>query len=88
MSEDANLKPVEIPREALSKEALHGIIDSFILREGTDYGSQEISHEAKYQQILKQLDKGHIKIVFDPESESVTLLTERDWKKLQGPSNN
>lgn len=75
--------PVEVPREALSAEALNGIIESFILREGTDYGRDEVGLEKKMDQIHKQLDRGHIKIVFDAESESVTLMTEHDWRKLQ-----
>lgn len=74
-------KPIEVPLHILSEEALSGLIDSFILREGTDYGLVEMSHEAKVQQIRKQLDRGDIKIVFDPESQSATLLTKLDWQK-------
>lgn len=85
-SEENPAIPVEIPREVLSAEALQGIIESYILREGTDYGRQEVSHEAKIEQILRQLERGHIRIVFDPESESVTLLTDGEWQKLQRQS--
>jgi uncharacterized protein YheU (UPF0270 family) len=75
--------PLEIPKDVLSPDALNGIIEAFILREGTDYGRDEIGHEKKVDQVRKQLDRGHIKIVFDAESESVTLMTEHDWRKLQ-----
>lgn len=75
--------PIEIPRQALSPEALEGIIESFIMREGTDYGREEVAHGQKVDQILRQLEKGHIHIVFDSESESVTLMTDRDWQKAQ-----
>ena len=79
MSEEKQL-PIEIPMSALSADALNGMIDSFIMREGTDYGAHEVSHENKVKQIRKQLEKGDVKIVFDPNTESATLITNREWK--------
>ena len=74
--------PLEIPHEQLSKEALYGIIDSFILREGTDYGLKEMSLETKHQQVHEQILKGEVKIVYDQATDSISLLTQRDWLKL------
>jgi hypothetical protein len=78
------LPPVEIPKEALSAEALRGIIESFILREGTDYGREEVGFGKKIDQIERQVAKGEVKIVFDPNTESVGMVTLNEWKKLQG----
>lgn len=78
-----NLKPMEIPKEALSEAALDGVIDNFVQREGTDYGVHEVAYETKIQQIRKQIEKGTVKIVFDPSTESVSLVTEQEWKRLQ-----
>lgn len=78
--------PVEIPLEALSEDALNGIIESFVQREGTDYGVNEIALDTKMQQIRKQLQRGDVKVVFDPDSESVTLLTKNEWLKLSKAS--
>lgn len=75
--------PVEVPTEALSVDAIEALIESFILREGTDYGRVEVSLEAKKEQLYKQLKKGDIKITFDPNTETVSLMTLRDWQKLQ-----
>jgi len=72
---------VDIPVESLSPEALRGVIEEFILREGTDYGWRETSHDAKISSIRGQLDKGEIRIVFDPQSESVTLVERRNTSK-------
>ncbi len=58
----------------LSPEALSGVIDDFILREGTDYGWQEATLEKKRADIRRQIEKGLAKIVYDSESESFTLL--------------
>ncbi|MBY0316004.1 MAG: YheU family protein [Bdellovibrionales bacterium] len=84
--EPTNLKkdeipPIEVPPSALSEEALHGIISNFILREGTDYGSVEVSLETKIKQVERQIQKGEIIIAFDPNTETVTLLTQQQWKK-------
>ncbi len=77
--------PVEIPLEALSPEAAAGIIDAFILREGTDYGAVEVSHDAKVAQVRRQLEKGEVTITFDPATESVTLMTRAEWARLGRP---
>ena len=74
--------PVEVPMEILSPEAISGVIQDFILREGTDYGIQEITHEKKIDQIQRQMLSGEIKIVFDPNTESITLMGKRDWLLL------
>lgn len=76
-------EPVEIPWTALSREALQGVIDDFLLREGTDYGAVEVEYSKKVERIRKQLESGDIRILFDPESGSVTLMTEKDWSRAQ-----
>lgn len=65
---------IEIPFQSLSSHALEGVIDDFILREGTDYGTAEVSLETKRTDILRQLKAGRAKVVFEPETESITLL--------------
>jgi len=85
LKQDSSQKPkppIEVPAEALSSEALNAVIESFILREGTDYGAQELSFETKLERIHKQLKSSEIKLVFDEVTESVTFLSKRDWDKL------
>jgi uncharacterized protein len=74
--------PVEIPFESLSADAQEGVLNEFIYREGTDYGAVEASLERKQQDLVRQIARGDIKLVFDPASESVTLMSAREWKKL------
>jgi uncharacterized protein len=71
-----------IPHEQISADALQGLIEEFITREGTDYGETEISLAQKVQQVERQLARGDIVIVFDPASESVSLLTKHDARLL------
>ena len=59
---------MEIPYTALSEEALRGVIEEFITREGTEYGP-EVPLETKVDQVRRQLERGLAGIVFDPESE-------------------
>lgn len=66
--------PVEVPPDMLSPDALRGVVENFILREGTDYGEREHSHEEKVAQVFTLLKRGEARIVFDPATETVTLL--------------
>ncbi len=50
------------------------MIESFVLREGTDYGEREHSLEQKVAQVHAQLERGQARILFDPESNTVTLV--------------
>jgi len=73
-------EPIVVPRERLSDEALTGVIDDFILREGTDYGHADVAIEDKRAAVLRQLERGDATIVFDPTSETVSLILTRDLK--------
>ena len=75
-------KPVVVDPDMLAPETLISLIDSFIMREGTDYGWDEVSLEKKREQVQKHLSRNEIKIVFDAETESVTLLSCHQARKL------
>ena len=66
-------EPVEVPHTELSTELLRSVIESFVLREGTDYGEFEISLEQKVAGVVRQLVRGEAFILFDPESSSVDI---------------
>ena len=68
------VEPVRIPVQALGEESLRGLVESFVNREGTDYGRVEQSFEAKVADVMHQLERGEAEIVFDPETESATIL--------------
>ena len=65
-----------IPYQSLDSETLNNLIESFILREGTDYGETEISLENKCLQVLQQLKKEEVLIIYSELSESVTLISQ------------
>lgn len=63
-----------IPLEQLSNETLAAIIEDFILREGTEYGAEDISKQAKITQVKKQLEQGSAVLVYSELHESVNIL--------------
>ena len=68
---------MQIPYTALSADALRGVIEEFISREGTDYGDQEFSLEDKIRQVRAQLESGEVVLTFDEESETCNLVRVR-----------
>jgi uncharacterized protein YheU (UPF0270 family) len=74
---------IEIPADKLSAEVLHAVIEEFILREGTDYGSYEVSLENKIDQVRGQLARGEVLITFDPATENCNLLTRNQFQRYQ-----
>ena len=62
-----------IPVEALAADTLLGVIDAFVLREGTDYGHRDISLEEKRDRVRRLLDSGKAEIVFYPETDFIDI---------------
>lgn len=73
-------KYVEVPHATLSVDALDGLVDEFITREGTDYGPREHTFDEKRTSVLRLIKAGTVVIVFDPESESTTLVRKDDLR--------
>jgi uncharacterized protein YheU (UPF0270 family) len=68
-------EPVVVPYTELGADLLHAVVESYVLREGTDYGEKEFSLAEKVSHVISQLKRGEVHIVFDPESESVSIAT-------------
>jgi uncharacterized protein len=75
---DKTSDPLDIPYSELSPRALLGVVESFVLREGTDYGAREYSLEEKVEHVMRQLRCGEARIVFQPETETVTIVLAND----------
>jgi uncharacterized protein len=66
-------EPVVVPHLELDADLLRAVIESFVLREGTDYGEKEFSLDQKVTRVIRQLERGEAQIVFDPQTESVDI---------------
>jgi uncharacterized protein YheU (UPF0270 family) len=66
--------PLAVPHGELSPEALRGVIEAFVLREGTDYGERDVPFETKVAQVLRQLERGEAQIMYDPETQGIAIV--------------
>ncbi|MGO9513857.1 MAG: YheU family protein [Steroidobacteraceae bacterium] len=64
-----------VPHTALTADLLRSVIESFVLREGTDYGEREFSLEEKVARVVRLLEHGEAQIIFDPRTDSVDIVT-------------
>jgi uncharacterized protein YheU (UPF0270 family) len=72
---------VEVPWEGLSADALEGLIEEFVTRDGTDYGTSERSLASKKAEIRRLLERGEVRIVFDPESGSANIIGRDEFRR-------
>ena len=73
-------KTVVVPYTELAADLLHAVVESYVLREGTDYGEKEYSLDDKVVHVINQLKRGDAQIVFDPETESVSIVRQSGGK--------
>ena len=73
-----------IPVNKLSHEALQGVIEEYISRDGTDYGEVEASEETKFRYVKQKLEKELAVLIFDDEAETTNIFLADDpiLKKL------
>ena len=63
-----------IPWQDLSPETLDNLIESFVLRDGTDYGEHERSLEQKVSDVKRQLKSGDVVLVWSELHETVNIM--------------
>ena len=67
-----------VPINALEADTLYSLAESFVLREGTDYGEEEVSLDVKVQQVLERLKSGEAVLVYSELHESVDIKRKED----------
>jgi uncharacterized protein YheU (UPF0270 family) len=68
----------KIPVNKLSPEALQGVINEFISRDGTDYGEMEVSPETIFKHVKDKLETGLAVLIFDDEAETTNIFLAND----------
>ena len=66
---------VVVPFAALNEDTLRGVIEAFVLREGTDYGAREFSLPEKVEHVMSQLRRKEAQILFNPVDQSIDIIT-------------
>ncbi|WPC73855.1 YheU family protein [Vibrio porteresiae] len=64
---------MNIPWQQIAPETLDNLIREFVLREGTDYGTHEVSLDTKVEQVKKQIQAGEAIIVYSELHETVDI---------------
>lgn len=62
-----------IPISELSPDTLKAIVESYVLREGTDYGDYQGDLHDKVEQVISQLRNGEAVLLYSEEHESVDI---------------
>lgn len=70
-----------IPYTSLDSDVLVRIIESFVLREGTDYGHGDVSLNQKVDAVLRQLKRGDVILTWDAEIESCNIVSKTSMRK-------
>ena len=68
----------KIPIDRLSPEALRGVIEEFISREGTDYGDREVYWDTMFRRVKEKLETGLAVLLFDDETETTNIFLATD----------
>ena len=66
-----------IPWQEIESETLNNLIEHFVLREGTDYGAEEVSLSDKVAAVHRQLQRGEAMVVFSELHETVNIMPRR-----------
>jgi uncharacterized protein YheU (UPF0270 family) len=82
VSEAEDGSPVEIPQNELAPSTLRAVVESFVLREGTDYGAQDVPFERKVADVMRQLERREAAILYDPQSDSVDIVVRRPGGRM------
>ena len=78
MVDEDESRGVVIPPDQLGPDALRGLIEEFVTRDGTDYGVVEQSVSQKVAAVIAQLESGEAQLVFDPETETTNIVLGRE----------
>jgi uncharacterized protein YheU (UPF0270 family) len=73
---------IEIPLNELSADALQGVLEEYVSRDGTDYGELELSLQQKTQRLLQQWQRNEVVLVFDNDTESTSFLNREEWQRI------
>lgn len=72
-----------IPWQELNEETLRNIAESFILREGTDYGAEELSLAQKTDNLLAKIHNGSAVIIWSELHESIDIKDKMGFLRMR-----
>ena len=82
MRQEKDKSGIIIPYEKLSMEALEGLIEEFVTRDGTDTGYEKKSLVNDVAMVKRQLKRGDAVIVYDKSIKTSNIVPRDHLKKL------
>jgi uncharacterized protein YheU (UPF0270 family) len=73
---------VKVPLQRLQADVLQALLEEFATRDGTDYGSREVSLDEKVERLRRQLLAEELNLVYDVDSEHWDLLPRAQAEQL------
>lgn len=70
-----------VPYEELSPEALDGLIEEFVTRDGTDTGYTRNTLEQNVDMVKRQLKRGDAVVVYDEKTQTANLVVKDELKE-------
>ena len=65
---------VDVPYGRVAADVLRRVMEEFVTRDGTDYGTRETSLEEKVADVRRQLERGEAAIVYDAASDTINIV--------------
>ena len=78
MTHSKNEKGVIVPHHELSTDALQGLLEEFVSRDGTDSGYTKLTLQQRVEQVRRQLDRGEAVVVFNEQTHTANIVSRRD----------
>ena len=73
---------INVPISDISAEALTGLLEEYVSRDGTDYGEVEVTIDEKTKVLRRQLEEGELSILFDPETQELDIVMREQMEKF------
>lgn len=70
-----------IPHTELQADTLQALIEEFVTREGTEYGEHDVPLATKVKQIMAQLERKEVYIVYSEVHESCSIVHKNSLPK-------
>lgn len=74
MKHPRNEQGVLIPHDQLSPEALQGLIEEFVTRNGTDNGDTQTTLAQNVKRVMGQLKRGEAVILYDHITQTANIV--------------
>lgn len=76
---------IEVPVSRLDPAVLSALLEEFATRDGTDYGEVETDVEKRVAKLQTDLNRSHLALLYDSDSEQWDLLSREDADRLLQP---